>query len=48
MSGPVLTFHGVYGLVRRADTDHISTQTGDGEEGYGTACQLMVGWSPQS
>lgn len=44
MSGPVPTFHGVYDLARRADSDHVSTQTGDREEKYGILCQLMVGW----
>ena len=31
MSGTMPNFHGVYGLVGRADADHISTQTSDGE-----------------
>lgn len=32
MSDTVPTFHGVYSLLGRADTDHISTQTSYGED----------------
>lgn len=40
MSGTTPNFHGVYSLVGRADADHISTQTSDGEEDMGPYASL--------